>query len=181
MTHRWTASATWVPSFYFDQDSLMRWWRRGVILLLRTALHSGKLRTSMTKEGVESLLAKKEAVWWSVKVQLFRDREHFLSYCGRYVRRPPIARWRVQAIRDGEVQFLHKNKRSNRWETARCSIKEFIVRWSQHIPQRYSHAMRNFGLFAPRSSAQTSRAVFAILGQMPKSLPSHLVCIFHPA
>ena len=164
-----TASASWSACFYFDQDALMRRWRRGVILLLRTALRSGTLKTALRVEDVESLLEEKEACWWSVKIQSFRDTDHFLRYAGRYVRRPPIAQWRIKQIKDGEVEFLHKNKRSASLETASCSIEEFIDRWSQHIPQRCSHVIRHFGLFSPRSSAHTSRAVFAILGQTPKS------------
>ncbi len=162
-----TASASWAPSSYLDQDVLRRRWQRGVILLLRTALRAGNLKTKMTDDEVECLLAAKEICWWSVKVQSFRDKEHFLRYAGRYVRRPPIAQWRIKTIKAGEVDFLYQNKRSGRLETKHCPIEQFIERWAQHIPQRYSHAMRHFGLFAPRTSAQTSRAVFAILGQSP--------------
>jgi hypothetical protein len=43
--------------------------------------------------------------------------------------------------------------------------EEFIDRWAQHIPDRYQHVVRSFGLFAPRTLAHTSSAIFAILGQ----------------
>jgi hypothetical protein len=52
-----------------------------------------------------------------------------------------------------------------------CSLEEFIDRWTQHIPERYRHAVRSFGLFAPRALGQTSAAVFAILGQERKPWP----------
>ncbi len=46
-----------------------------------------------------------------------------------------------------------------------CSLESFIDRWAQHIPGRSQHAVRSFGLFAPRALRQTSAAIFAILGQ----------------
>src|SRR5664280_532344 len=52
-----------------------------------------------------------------------------------------------------------------------CSLEEFIDRWAQHIPERYQHAVRSFGLFGPRALRQTSAAIFAILGQQRKPRP----------
>jgi hypothetical protein len=52
-----------------------------------------------------------------------------------------------------------------------CSPEEFVERWSQHIPERYRHAVRSFGLFAPRATQRTFDAVFAILGQERRSRP----------
>ena len=52
-----------------------------------------------------------------------------------------------------------------------CSPEEFIDRWSQHIPERYSHAIRYFGVFAPRSLRQTSAIVFALIGQKQRPRP----------
>jgi hypothetical protein len=50
-------------------------------------------------------------------------------------------------------------------------LEEFLDRWAQHIPEGYQHAVRNFGLFAPRSLAQTSAAIFAILRQERRPPP----------
>src|ERR1039457_2646959 len=51
------------------------------------------------------------------------------------------------------------------------TLEEFIDRWAQHIPERYQHAVRSFGLFAPRALRQTSAAIFAILGQERRPRP----------
>src|ERR1700732_645158 len=40
----------------------------------------------------------------------------------------------------------------------KCSLDEFIDRWAKHIPEPYQHAVRSFGLFAPRGIRQTSAA-----------------------
>jgi len=52
-----------------------------------------------------------------------------------------------------------------------CSLEEFIARWAQHIPERYQHAVRAFGLFAPRVVGENSAAIFAILEQKGKPRP----------
>lgn len=49
--------------------------------------------------------------------------------------------------------------------------KEFLAAWIEHIPERYEHAVRSFGMFAPRSIGDSSAAVSAILGQSPKRRP----------
>jgi hypothetical protein len=89
---------TWISSVFYVREHLMKAWRRAVIKLLRTALRLGHLRTNTNAEGVEALLAEKEPLWWSIKIQSFKSKEHFLLYAGRYVRRPPIAQRRITDI-----------------------------------------------------------------------------------
>ena len=106
-----------------------------------------------------------------VKVQSFKSKERFLKYAGRYVRRPPIAQRRITYIGEGIVRFWAKDKRRQRRVYVECSLEEFIDRWAQHIPERYQHAVRSFGLFAPRTLRQTSALIFAILGQERRPRP----------
>jgi Transposase zinc-binding domain/Putative transposase len=82
------SSDTWVPRVYYDPDQLMKSWRKAVIALLRAALRAGRLRTELAPEQTNDLLNHLERCWWSIKVQSFKDKWHFLQYAGRYVRRP---------------------------------------------------------------------------------------------
>ena len=107
-------------------------------------------------------------------VRSFRGKEHFLQYCGRYFRRPPIAQWRIIAIENGLVKFWHKDKRRKRWITVECTIEVFIDRWSQHIPKLYRHTVRHFGLFAPRRWPRVAAAIFTILGTKQRPRPKRL-------
>ena len=100
---------------------------------------------------MEELLAQKEKCWWSIKIQLFEDKWHFLQYAGRYVRRPPIAQRRITWIGERNVGFWFKDKKLRRRVEVQCSLEEFVDRWAQHIPERYQHAVSSFGLFAPRA------------------------------
>jgi hypothetical protein len=40
------------------------------------------------------------------------------------------------------------------------TIEDFIDRWAQHIPKRYRHSMRYFGLFSPRLWNRVVEAAF---------------------
>ena len=161
----------WAPPVYYDHDRLMKAWQKAVIGLLRAALRAGQLRTELTADHMGDLVTHLEKRWWSIKIQSFEDKWHFLQYAGRYVRRPPIAQRRFTWIGEQTVRFWYKDKRLHRRVEVECSLEEFIDRWAQHILEGYQHAVRSFGLFAPRAVGQTSAAIFVILGQERKPRP----------
>ncbi len=163
--------SSWASRVYYERNQLMRSWRKAVIALLRAALRAGQLCTKMTTNQMESMLTKQEKRPWRIKIQSFEDRGHFLQYAGRYVRRPPIAQRRITWIGERTVRFWYKAKKLRRRVEVECSLQEFLHRWSQHIPERYQHAVRSFGLFAPRSVGQTCAAIFVILGQPRRPRP----------
>jgi Putative transposase len=165
-------SGTWTTRTYYNRERLMMAWRRAVIVLLRAALRMGRIQANTTADDeMEALLAKQEVRWWSVKIQSFKSKEHFLRYAGRYVRRPPIAQQRISFIGERSVRFWSKDKKQRRRVYVTCSLEEFIDRWAQHIPERYQHTVRSFGLFAPRLLSQTSAAIFVLLGQKQRPRP----------
>lgn len=100
------SSGTWRPAVSYATNEVMHLWRYGVISLLRAALRSSKLRTNATVEEVESLLNTQEQRWWSVKIQAFRCKQHYLGYAARYMRR------RVGP--DTALQNLHSSKSAPR-------------------------------------------------------------------
>jgi hypothetical protein len=55
---------------------------------------------------------------WSIKIQPFKSKEHFLEYAGRYVRRPPIAQRRIKYI---EGNLTNQNSADN----ATTSLPQF--------------------------------------------------------
>jgi Putative transposase len=166
------SSNSWSASVYYDNDILMRMWRTAVLTLLCAAHQAEVLRTQMTSEELAAMLKEQER-WWSVKIQSFKSVEQFLRYAGRYARRLPIAQHRI-IIGQGNVAFWAKDKISKRLVLIRCSLGEFIDRWAQHIPKRYQHGMRYFGLFAPRALTQTADAIFAATGHKRPPRPAPL-------
>jgi len=93
---------------------------------------------------------------------------------GRYARRPPIAQRRITRVTTQEITFWAKDRRLRRQVTVRLRPKEFLAAWIQHIPERYEHAVRSFGIFAPRAIRESSAAVSTILGQSPRRRPRPL-------
>ncbi len=168
------AGSRWNPRIFFDRGALVGSWQRLIIAILRDALETGQLELEGTRHEIEGLLNSEEAREWIAHVRSFKGKEHFLQYCGRYVRRPPIAQWRIIAIENGLVKFWHKDKRRKRWITVECTIEVFIDRWSQHIPKLYRHTIRHFGLFAPRRWPRVAAAIFTILGTKQRPRPKRL-------
>lgn len=150
---------------------MTRLWRSGVISLLRATLRAGKLHSNETTEEVESLLNAQEQRWWSVKIQAFRCKRHYLDYAARYVRMPPIAQRRITNIGENSVRYWTKDKRSGNRIHLECSFQEFVKRWEQHIPIHYQHAVRSFGLFSSRFGRDNSERIFMLLGQRRRPGP----------
>ncbi len=167
-------SGRWRATVYYDVDALTHYWRKAVIRVLRASLQAGMLSSNLPAEQVNATLSSQENRWWSVKLQSLGSKEHFLRYAGRYARRPPIAQRRITEISGQEIAFWAKDRRLRRQVMIRLTPKEFLAAWAQHMPERYEHAVRTFGLFAPRSIGYSSAAVFAILGQSPKRRPRPL-------
>jgi hypothetical protein len=165
------STGAWVSSVYYDRDHLMKSWRKAVIALLRTALKADQLQTELTVQQMEDLLTHLERCWWSIRIQSFKSKEHFLRYAARYLRRPPIAQRRITGIEERRIRFWTKDKKLDCRVEVECMPEEFIDRWAQHLPKHYQHAVGNFGLFAPRSLGQNCAAIFAILGQKRRPPP----------
>jgi len=164
-------SGGWVDTVYYDNDFVMKEWRYAVIALLRTASRLGRLCSSFRPDQIESMLSYHGTRWWSVNIERLGSTEHFLRYAGRYVRRPPIAQWRISHVDDSKVRFWAKDKKLNDWVEVECMPEEFIDRWSQHLLERYQHSVRYFGLFAPRGVKEAFSALFAIIGQKLRPRP----------
>ena len=67
-----------------------------------------------------------------------------------------------------------KDLKLKRQLLTRYSIEEFVAVLAEHVPDRYRHGMRYFGLLAPSRKAQTSAALFALLGQEKRPRPPRL-------
>jgi hypothetical protein len=164
-----TSRSCWRRGIFFERDKLMRSWQRLIIALLRASLERG-LEFEGSTDELENLFRFEEARRWIAHIRRFKGKEHFLRYCGRYLRRPPIANWRILEVKEGSVRFWHKDTRRKQRILVECKLEEFIDRWSQHIPKHYQHSVRHFGLFASARWSRIGTAILTILGvrQRPK-------------
>ena len=88
--------------------------------------------------------------------------------------RPAIAQSRLLGVTDGEVEFWTKDKKQKRKVKTRYSLQDFVAALAEHIQDRYRHAIRYFGLLAPRARNGTSAAVFTLVGQVKRPRPKRL-------
>ncbi len=149
-------------------------WRYAVITHLRAAARAGVLETDLSPAGLRETLRVQYERWWNINVQGLKTKKHFLGYAGRYARRPPIAQHRFQKIDPEEIRFVTKDTKTKRLVETTYSPTEFIMTWADHIPDRYRHNIRYFGLLASRVKGRTHDAVFALLGQERLGKPRRL-------
>ena len=148
-----------------DRKALMPMWRYAVITLLREAARVGVLDTDMSRSELLRLLTAQYERWWNIDVKRFKSKKQFLGYAGRYARRPPIAQHRFRKISRQEIRFVTKDTRTKRTVETTYTPAEFLATLADHVPDRYRHNIRYFGLLAPRVKGQTHDAIFALLGQ----------------
>jgi Putative transposase/Transposase zinc-binding domain len=164
----------WVVVRDFDKRALMRMWRFAVITYLREALGAQVLKSGLDDYSIRRLLTAQYERWWNIYVAHFTSKAQFLRYAGRYIRRLPIAQHRFVKITDHEIQFLRKDLKLKEWVLTCYSLADFIATLADHVPDRYRHAIRYFGLLAPGAKAQTGAALFALLGQEKRPRPRRL-------
>ena len=165
----------WKSGLTFDKDALMRRWRYAVIDYLREAIKQGRLRSpEAVPSELRRVLTMQYERWWNINIQPCTSKAHFLRYAGRYVRRPPLAQYRILESTAEEISFRTKDHKLKQEVVTRYTPEEFINALADHVPDHYRHAIRHFGLLAPRSKARTFGMLFAQLGQTRRARPQHL-------
>lgn len=149
----------------FDKKALMNIWRYAVITYLREAVRQKVLGSDLSDEKLRAVFRSQYERWWNIDVSRLYSKAHFLRYAGRYVRRPPIAQHRFVQITSRQVRFLTKDLRQKRLIATEYSPREFVTMLAEHVPDHYRHAIRYFGLLAPRAKGRLVAALFLLLGQ----------------
>ena len=162
----------WLSRIRFNKHALMRMWQYAVITHLRHALKANVLKSELNARDLRKMLTTEyERPYWIIDVDPLVSKSHFIGYAGRYVRRLPAPKRRLRKLTDHGVEFLAKDTREKRAIATRYSIEEFISRLAEHVPDRYRHSIRYFGMLAPRTKGQTWAGLFAILGQKRSGPP----------
>jgi hypothetical protein len=159
------AQNCWITRLNYCKDDLMLAWRYAVITLLAEALNKKMLKSDLSYEELRSLLTTQCKRRWTIFISRAGNKKHRLRHDGRYIRRPPVAQHRMKRIGPDTVEYLAKDTRSKQFVQRQYGLREFIDTLMQHVPFRGRHAMRYFGLLAPRSKARNWPAVFLLLDQ----------------
>jgi hypothetical protein len=164
--------AGWADGCRLDRQVLMRMWRFAVVALLRAAARKGVLRTTMSPAHLDELFAVQSERWWNTHIKGFRGKTQFLAYAGRYARRPPIAQHRFRMFDRQEIRFVTKDTRAKRIVETVYTPDAFLRALADHIPDRYRHGVRYFGLWSPRVKGRTHDTIFAFLRQPRRPKPA---------
>jgi hypothetical protein len=172
------STSLWIANLELNKRALVRMWRYAVIEHLRRAQQACVLRSDLNVEALRRLLSSaysnerhREWIGWFDKIV---SKAHFLAYSARYVRRPPIANWRILSVIDGNVEFVAKERRSEKEVRTRCTIDRFTRLIASHVPDWYRHGIRYFGLLSPRTKNLHYAGMFLLLGQTRRPCPKRL-------
>jgi len=168
----------WIPRLRLNKDVLMRMWRVAVIDHLKRALKANVLKSELSVPQVQRLLGtayySAKHPRWNIFIGEIESKSHFLKYAARYVRRPPIAMWRLKKVDCREVCFVAKDTKAKEMILTKRPLSEFVRLLAAHVPQRFEHAIRYFGLLAPRAKNKTNAGLFLLLGQKRPPRPMQI-------
>ena len=155
------------------RHELMLAWRFAVIAYLEAAATSKVLRSSQSANQLMQILEIERRRNWNIFVGRKVPKRIVIDHIGRYIRKPPIAQYRLNRLNEGEVQYLAKDTRHKRLAPVTYTNKEFLALLMPHLVDRYCNSMRYFGLLAPRSKRLLS-VVFNLLNQPQQPKPRRL-------
>jgi hypothetical protein len=168
----------WIPNLPLNKEALMRMWRYAVICHLRLALKADVLKSDLSMQEFLNLLSRayesERHPRWIIFVDGIVSKAHFLRYAARYVRRPPIATWRLLRVTDTEVEFVAKDTKASLLVPTRATLPRFVRLLAAHVPDEYRHGIRYFGLQAPRTKSLIRAALFVLLGETRRPKPERL-------
>lgn len=172
------ATGQWIPKLHLNKNAVMKMWRYAVIDHLRRALKAGVLKSQRSEQETRRMLStayyserhKRWIILWDDIV----SRAHFLRYAARYVRRPAIATWRILKMTGGKVQFVAKDTKNKKMVPTWSSLDRFVCLLASHVPDRYRHAIRYFGLLAPGTKSKLEPGIFLLFGQQRRPRPRRL-------
>jgi hypothetical protein len=168
------SEGTWMQSIEFDREEIMELWRFAVTSYLWKAKRDGLLRLSTVSEEFSDLILGQTQRRWNIHITRRMTKQHFLEYAGRYIRRLLISQKRIFCVARERVVYQSKDTRTKTVIESSCTPAAFVALLSQHVPDRYQHSMRYFGLLAPRTKRTTSADVFLLLGQEQRPRPRRL-------
>ena len=172
------STGCWIAELHLNRSALMKMWRYAVIDHLRRALKARVLKSQLNVGDLRRLLSSayysESHACWIVLFDEIVSKAHFLGYAARYLRRPPIAKWRILRVTDAKVQFVAKDSKNDSQIPTWCTLDRFVRLLAAHVADHYRHGVRYFGLLAPRTKNRHFAGIFFLLGQQIRPRPPRL-------
>jgi hypothetical protein len=141
----------WSPceTYLFNEQALSMVFRGKFMEQMTRTIISGKLPFAGSYQQLKEKLYGKN---WVVSVrEPIEHPEYVLEYLARYTHRVAIANSRLVQIKDGNVTFRFKDRKTNQFEYETTTAVEFIRRFLLHsLPRRFVR-IRHYGFLANRN------------------------------
>jgi hypothetical protein len=171
------SSSRWIHDLDFSKQDhnheLMLAWRFALIAHLDAAIRAKVLKSDLRSDELRKVLEIERQRNWNIFISRKLSKRVVIDHIGRYVRKPPIAQYRLTRLNDAEVQYLAKDTRNRCLTPVTYTNPEFLALLMPHVADRYCNSMRYFGLLAPRSKCLLS-VVFDLLKQKQRAKPTRL-------
>jgi hypothetical protein len=172
------STGRWIPALGLNKESIMKMWRYAVIEHLRLALKAGVLSSPLDPGRTRRLLStayySEKHPRWIVLWDDIVSKAQFIRYAARYVRRPPIATWRILGVIHRKVQFVAKDTKNKTMVPTSCTLDSFVQLLAMQVPDHYRHGIRYFGILSPRLKNKLYAGLFLHLGQKMRPRPPRL-------
>ncbi|HYM79113.1 MAG TPA: transposase [Candidatus Dormibacteraeota bacterium] len=165
-------SRRWIDRLGYDRKEIMQAWRYAVLALISESRRTNPLKVDLSCEELTAMLQSQWKRRWNIFISRPGSKVGFLRHDGRYIRRPPVAQHRLRRTGEDEVEYWVKDTRAEEFVRKLYTLNEFVTILMRHVPHRGRHAMRYFGLLAPRCKAQAWGAIFLVLKQVQRPRPA---------
>jgi len=161
-----TEKGTWhVERSAFPAHILMPRYRARMLSFLKELLLSGKVKTKASKWFHIKELAKTTTHWQFYVEKITHNQRSMILYITRYVKRMIMSEKRIVDWDNKVVSFMtHKGR------LLVYKLDQFIACLVQHIPDRYFHLVRYYGIYAPASRKRYAKAL-PFWGTLQKRFP----------
>lgn len=170
-TGRWIHSLNFKNAEY--KHELMLAWKLALLTALDTASKDAALESDLSLDEFSNVLKLEGGRKWNIYVSPIVTKSKVIDHIGRYIRKPPIAQYRLTRIDDHYVQYRVKDTKNRCLTPVIYSNQEFVRLLMPHVNDHYCNSMRYFGLLAPRSKMLLTQ-VFSALEQQQRPRPVRL-------
>jgi hypothetical protein len=155
----------WIEWLHFDKAELMRMWRLALCSYLWVASRLGAIRSNLSSEEFEEILQVQARLDHLCRPLYVEEEVPVLR--GTIRSTATAAQNHIVEITETDIRFLAKKRKNNcvRVVTLQWSKQKLVDTLGHHVPDRYRHAMRYFGLLAPLSKRDISDTLLAMLRQ----------------
>jgi hypothetical protein len=144
-----------------------------LVAYLDAAIKARALTSDLSSDEFAQILGTERKQNWIIFVGRKVSKRTVIDHIGRYIRKPPLAQYRLSRLNEAEVQYLTKDTRKKCLTPVTYTNQEFLALLMLHVADRYCNSMRYFGLLAPRSKRLLS-LVFDLLKQKQQPRPARL-------